>query len=59
MNGMENGEWKMENEEDACIFVPKEVIDSFDDIFSLVKEARQEFIKVAEAMKPVELNQIT
>jgi len=40
-------------EDDSCVFVPKEFIDSFHHVFNCVKEARYELIKVAEAMKPI------
>ena len=60
MNKMEHGKWKMENPArldadngEPCVFVPKEVIDSFHHVFNCVKEARYELIKVAEAMKPI------
>jgi len=43
-------------DDDAFVFVPKEVVDSFDKAFNWVKEARQDFIKVAEAMKPIEIS---
>ena len=43
------------SEDDECVFVPKEMIDSLDNVFNWMKEAREELIKVAEAMKPVEI----
>ena len=43
-------------EDDAFVFVPKEVIDSFDKAFNWVKESQKELMKVAEAMQPIEIS---
>jgi hypothetical protein len=39
---------------DWCAFVPKEMIQSWENIYHMMSQARQELLKVAEGMKPIE-----
>ena len=55
MQNVEKKELRVyDTENEYVIYVPSEVIPVFDSIFEKMKQAQQQFIAVAEAMKPIE-----
>ena len=49
---IETGTWRVEDDE--VIYVSQEVIQSFNLIFNKLEQAQQKFVRVTEAMRPIE-----